>query len=300
VEEAAYRLIRDYERRRGAIPGCVVSPELVASALGCSVVYFSDEEREDHRIPPDAIGALKPAQGLIFVRQRIAAPGREQQTIGEELGHFVLHAKDKHKPGQLSLSMVMEEPDSGRAAFFCRTEDASFVDGQREPRWMSREAAFFAACLQMPRDRYEPVARQRLVEAVEQTISAGGGPWAKLDKRVQQAVIVLAEVRDLRGCDAPWGDDPNLLDDEDRCKRVLSLFDDLKVASALKALRTDHQRQVSDAAQRRRSAELGLTHDAADLFFEADGRPAFRRDKHYLVADVAVEAAWRLRSAPSH
>ena len=93
IEGLAYALIRKHESQHGKLPGCVVQPEILLPTVGCELVYFDDAERADYGIPRDAIGALRPHERRVFIYQKIGSAGREGQTVGEEIGHFLLQAR---------------------------------------------------------------------------------------------------------------------------------------------------------------------------------------------------------------
>lgn len=186
IERKANELIAKHERSFGKIPGCVVAPELLRKSIECDIVLFGDDEREEFGIPEDAIGALRPHQRLIFIHDSIQSAGREGQTIGEEIGHFVLHAKGVAPTLQKSLRLDLDTPEEQGYAFFCRSEDASYVDGEREPAYMSIEAAFFGACVQMPRDRYLPAAERRILECLRQQPTASRC-WSSVEDKLRHA-----------------------------------------------------------------------------------------------------------------
>ena len=154
IEEQACALIRQYEAEHGRIAGIVVPPALLVPEVGCELVYFADEERAGYLIPADAIGALDVDERLVLVHDGITTPGREAHTIGEEIGHAMLHAK-LLSPDQQALGLDV----SATPRRYHRTEGSAFQDGQHEPVWMTAEAGYFAACLQMPRDRWGEAAR---------------------------------------------------------------------------------------------------------------------------------------------
>lgn len=256
IEARAYDLVATHERRFGRLVGCVLETELLVPTVGCSLVYYSDQEREEHHIPADAIGALKPYQRLIFIHDKIGVRGRENQTIGEELGHFVLHAKGVPEIGQQSLDLGFDVPESAGPKLFCRTPRDAFVDELVEPAWMSQEAAFFAACLQMPRDRYRPVAERCLQDAIRRAFKE---VRPLLSRRMAPIESKIARIPEADR--ASWD-----------CDSLGSLmFDTCVVDSAIDLLAREHGGLVSGAAQRRRMVELGLIHDAADLLAELPG-----------------------------
>jgi len=276
VEERAYQLLRSYERKRGGISGCVVPPELLVSEIGCELIYFSDAERKVYGIPWDAIGELRPFDRIIYIHDSIEVPGREGQTIGEEIGHFVLHAVGLPAPGQLAL---IPETDLRKREsvprFFRITDRGLSTEARREPAWMSREAAFFSACLQMPRDRYLPVARWRLRQALNLE-SPRCTCWLPLEEKVSLAQRMID---DLARADLDLADYHVLLP---------SGFDNAVIETALDLLSLDHKEQVSRAAQMRRFVELGLTVDAAQLLRSPDGQRLFPRWEFFFLTDLVL------------
>ena len=259
IEQRAYQFLESHEEKEG-VRGCVVKTELLLPAIGCELVYFSDEERAEHRIPVDAIGALKPDQKLVFIYSGIKDEGRENQTIGEEIGHLVLHS-GKFTPGQ----------DSSGEPMFCRMLETSYLNGTIEPIWMSREASFFAACLQMPRERYGPVVAKELRTALHmRPPSFGHGePLArKIDK-------LCTAVRKIDGKPSP----EQILDG------TWKIFDTLLINEALNEMERKHDGMATMMAQKRRLAELGFTHDAADIFAEHLGIKGIPPFQHYFLAD---------------
>jgi len=273
IEECACQLVWSHERKHKPIPGCVVPPALVLRDIDCELIYFSDADRPKYRIPWDAIGDLRPFQRLMFIYDCIEVRGREGQTIGHEIGHFVLHAKGVPALGQVELDL--EGVEASRAVFhrFYRTEQGMFVnDGQPEPVWMTREADFFGACLQMPRDRYLPVAERRLREALMAHLRLGN-PRRTLDEK-----IALAQ-RTINGL---AGQGVNL---EDHNPLLPGLFDNGVVEAALDLLERDHKGEVSRAAQRRRFVELGLAADAADVMRGPKGERLPPKWEFFFVTD---------------
>ena len=275
IEEQACALIRQYEAEHGRIAGIVVPPALLVPEVGCELVYFADEERGDYRIPADAIGALDVDERLVLVHDSIATPGREAHTIGEEIGHAVLHAK-LISPEQQALGM--EVPATPRIRRFHRTEGSAFQDGQHEPVWMTAEAGYFSACLQMPRDRWGEAARVRLQQAVRASLRCGNR-FPPADQRLAEASQFLRAVEQA-------GYDPA------QCNIVMPTLSESHVLEmALDALESQHNRQVSKAAQKRRFVELGMLHDLSDQLLGPDGERILPSFQFLLVADHVVEAA---------
>jgi len=276
VENTAVGLIRRREGNQGRIPGCVVRPSLLLQAAGCEMLYFADDERPEYGLSPEDLGALWPAKRLLLIHGSIAVPGREGQTVGHELGHLLLHAKGAPQPGQLGFAFEEESLSRGKAPMlFRRTAEGQFVDGRREPPWMTSEADFFAACLQMPADRYAPVAKSRLREAA-QALRREAAP---VEKRVDAARRHLQTIRngDLRAYEfehvAP------------------GVFDTAVVERALVLLQQDHGGQVSKAAQRRRFIELGLVVDMADRLREETGQDLLSPCEFLLLSDELARGA---------
>lgn len=271
IEAAASELIRRYERRNRPIEGCVVAPELLVEDAGCTLYYFTDDERAHLRIRPDAIGALFPSERMICVLAGMQVAGREQHTIGEELGHWILHAKGAPPPGQMGFDMEAEAMPASREAVFSRTADTSLYKGKEEPAWMHQEAGYFAACLQMPPDRFGPAAERHLRAAFRSL--RRGSALPELERRLEQVRQHASAIR-REGWDA-W-----------RCCRELpGLFDSDVIESALDLLHTEHGGQVSKAAQRRRFVELGLTLDVADRLEGPKGEPLLPHLEFFLLTD---------------
>lgn len=280
VEGKAYELIAKHESCHGKLPGCVVQPELLLKTLGCEHLYFGDAERADYGIPDDAIGALKPHQRFIFIHDSIQSVGREGQTLGEEMGHFVLHAKGVAGAGQQRLALDIDDQPSNGPLFFCRSLTASYVDGEGEPLWMSREAAFFGACLQMPRDRYMPAAERRLIECLQRQPETSAC-FRSVEEKLQQAHGCASQCIASR-CDL---NAVNLL--------MPGVFDTWLIEQALDLLESDHGGKVSRAAQKRRFAELGFAHDAAELFAARPAMPKLDRFEQYILSDQILKKAGR-------
>lgn len=279
IEGKAYDLISKHEHLRGKLAGCTVEPELLLGTLGCEFCYFSDEERGQYGIPDDAIGALKPHQRFIFIHDSIESVGREGQTFGEEIGHFVLHAKGVAAPEQQRLDFDLDAPING-PTFFCRSLSASYVDGEGEPAWMSREAAFFGACLQMPRDRYMPVAERRLIESLSKEPETSTC-WSTLDEKLTLGRTYAAKC-------VGRGQDTGLI-------HILMPggFDTRIIEEALDLLNNDHGGRVSRAAQKRRFVELGFAFDAAVLFADLAGMPKLNYSEHFILSDAILRKAKR-------
>lgn len=275
IEEQACALIRRYEAQHGRIAGIVVPPALLVSEVGCDLVYFADEERGHYRIPADAIGALDVDERLVLVHDSIATPGREAHTVGEELGHAVLHVK-LVPPEQQPLDL--EVPATSRIRRFHRTEGSAFQDGQHEPVWMTVEAGYFSACLQMPRDRWGEAARVRLEQAVRASLRCGNR-FPPADQRLAEAGQFLRAVEQA-------GYEPA------QCNLVMPTLSDSHVLEmALDVLELQHNRQVSRSAQTRRFVELGLVHDLADRLLGPSGERILSSGQFLFVADQVVEAA---------
>ena len=150
----------------------------------------------------------------------------------------------------------------GERSLFFRTAEVRYVDEMVEPVWMSREAAFFGACLQMPRDRYGPVAEQRLCQVAR---SLPPSDRAKL----RCGNLSVADSVEAR---------------------VLYLHGGI-VEKALDLLETDHGGQVSRSAQRRRLVELGLAVDATQITGGACGRSSTPRFAQVVVSDRVLREA---------
>ena len=276
VEAAACALIRRRETRRGRIPGCVVPPELLVAEVGCKLEYFGDEDRLRYKLPPDVIGALKPFKRLILVYHPIEVVGREWHTIGEEIGHMVLHAKGVPPPDQMDLGI--EHPSqTGPCGLFHRTVSSSYVDRDLEKPWMTREAGFFSACLQMPRDRYGPVAEKWLRKSLRAL--RAGREAGTVEERVT-AVRPYARLIAENGWDAA-------------AFSVFrpGMFDRDVIDNALDLLRTEHKGQVSKAAQRRRLVELGLVVDPSHLLRGSRGERLLPEFEFLFVSDGIREQA---------
>lgn len=273
IEEQACALIRQYEAEHGRIMGIVVPPALLVPKVGCELVYFADGERGNYGIPEDAIGALDVGQHLVLVHDGITTPGREAHTIGEEIGHAVLHAK-LLSPDQQALGLDV----SATPRRYHRTEGSAFQDGQHEPPWMTAEAGYFSACLQMPRDRWGEAARARLEQAVRASLRCGNR-FPPVDQRLAEASQFLRAVEQA-------GYDPA------QCNVAMPTLSESHVLEmALDALDMQHNRQVSRAAQTRRFTELGLVHDLADQVLGPKGERVLSSLQFLFVADDVVEAA---------
>ena len=261
IERKAYQFLETHEEKYGLAGGCVVKTELLLPAIGCDLVYFSDEERAKHLIPTDAIGALKPDQRLVFIYSGIKDHGRENQTIAEEIGHLVLHV-GRFKPVLNSNGETM----------LCRMLENSYLNGRVEPLWMSREASFFAACLQMPHDRYGPVVAKALRTALHERPACfkHGEPFACKVERLRRAVERNGG-RDLKP--------------EQVFELTWQIFDTQLINDALAEMEYEHEGMATLTAQKRRLAELGLAHDAADVFAEHLGMPQMPPFQHYFLAD---------------
>jgi len=275
IEEQACALIRRYEAEHGRIMGIVVPPALLVPKVGCELVYFADGERGDYGIPDDAIGALDVDQRLVLVHDGITTPGREAHTIGEEIGHAVLHAK-LLAPEQQALGLDVSA--ASRPRRYHRTEGSAFQDGQHEPAWMTAEAGYFAACLQMPRDRWGEAARARLEQAVRASLRCGNR-FPPADQRLAKARHFLRTVEKA-------GYDPA------QCNIVMPTLSESHILEmALDILELQHNRQVSKAAQTRRFVELGFVHDLADQLLGPSGERILSSGQFLFVADQVVEAA---------
>lgn len=269
IEAKAYELLMRYERKFGRFDGCVVRTEPLLQVLDCELVYFDDSDREHHGIPKNAIGALKPVQRLVFIHSGITNAGRESQTIGEEIGHFVLHAKGVPDLGQRSL---FEEPLGDDDQIFCRMPDTSYIDNEVEPRWMSQEASFFSACLQMPKERYGPTAGKFLREALHMRPAPfhHGDPFEIKVQRIKDRVAQFHGVK---------------LNPEEWLNQAWELFDTGLVRDVLDEMHFLHGGAVSIQAQRRRLVELGLLHDVSDVFAEHLGIQQVPRFQHFILSD---------------
>lgn len=279
IEQKAYGLIMGHERKHGKLDGCVIQPELLLQTVGCDLHYFDDRERAKHQIPGDAIGVLKPYQRLILIYAGIGNRGRENQTVGEEIGHFLLHAKGVPGPGQGVLGFEESTQTCPGPELFFRTEKDRFVDHREEPVWMSREAAFFAACLQMPLDRYGPRAEQRLMESLLRRVGSGGYRLRTVMEKQDLVRLYLDEIRRA-------GYDP-----EQYNALLPGVFDTDIVEEALDLLERDHGGVVSRQAQRRRMVELGLVVDAPGILADVPGAPEMPRFEHFVLSDDAVRQA---------
>ncbi len=277
IEEQACALIRRYEAKRGRLPGIIVSPALLVPEVGCDLVYFAGDEREGYGVPANAIGALDTERLLVLIHAAIETPGREGHTIGEEIGHAVLHAK-LVSPEQQALDLGVASSQGIR--LFTRTEEGAFNDGRQEPTWMSIEAGYFAACLMMPRDRYGDAARACLEQAVRASLRSGGR-FAPVEQRMAEARRFLDSVEQA-GYDLA------------QCNLVMpELSDGHLLEMALDALEPQHGREVSRVAQKRRFVELGLAHDLADQVAGPRGERVLSSLQFLFVADQVVEAARR-------
>jgi hypothetical protein len=275
IEEQACALIRRYEAKRGRIASIVVPPALFVPEVGCELIYFSDDERPQYRIADDVIGALDTDERWVLIHDTIQTPGREAHTVGEELGHAVLHAK-LAPPEQQTLGMEVEA--NPRPRRYHRTEGSAFQDGQSEPVWMTMEAGYFAACLTMPRDRWGEAACTRLEQAVRASLRCGNR-FPSVDRRLTEAGKFLRAAEQA-------GYDPA------QCNVVMPTLSESHVLEmALDALDMQHNRQVSRAAQTRRMVELGLVHDLADRLLGPSGERILSRGQFLFVADHVVEAA---------
>jgi hypothetical protein len=275
IEEQASALIRRYEAKHGRIPGIVVPPALLVPEVGCDLVYFSDDERAGYGVAADAIGALDTEKLLVLVHDSIETPGREAHTIGEEIGHAVLHAK-LTPPEQQALNP--EVPAASLPRRYYRTEESAFQDEQREPVWMTLEAGYFAACLTMPRDRWGKAARERLEQAAKASLRCGN--------RFPPAEQRLAEANKFLRAVERAGYEPA------QCNLVMPTLTETHILEmALDVLELQHNRQVSKAAQTRRFVELGLVHDLADQVLGPKGERVLASFQFLFVADHVVEAA---------
>ncbi len=280
IEEQASALIRRHEVKQGPIPGIVVPPALLVREIGCELVYYSDDERTSYGIPRDAIGALDTQKLLVLIHHAIEVPGREGHTIGEEVGHGVLHA-NLRSPEQQALDM--EVKDTTGVRLFCRTEREAFTDEQHEPVWMSMEAGYFAACLQMPRARYGTAAEEilRMLIGVRVRSNRRRLRTPTTEGRVARAMPYVQSIRDLNWSATNF----DLIQP--------GIFDTNVMDNAIHLLGTRCEWQVSKAAQKRRLVELGLADDAADLLRGPQGERVLPRFEFLWVAERVVEATLR-------
>lgn len=273
IETKANDLLAQHEAEQVAIKGCIVKTELILPTIGCNLIYFSDEERAEYGIPDDAIGALKPYQRFVFVHDSIHNVGRENLTVGEEIGHFVLHMANEERRMGLQKSPEL---------IFCRMMNDSYVNESVEPTWMSREATYFAACLMMPRDRYGVAAN----EALKQALNCH--PYHSTHRRTMQEKIELLLEFASKGCNRI---EPRSV----LLERAVHLFDMDVIENALLQLEREHGGLASRLAQRRRMLELGLVIDAVDLLPRQPRRSSDRlRFKYLILADsIVTEASGR-------
>ena len=161
VEAAAYGEYRKYERRIRPIRTAWTPMDLFVEDLwDCRLVYADPSELG---FPSDVLGGLRPDLRKILVADSVTNRGQENMVKAHEGAHLVLHVPRyvRVDPGQGTL---LEAEPQGPPAFYCRG-GTCYANGIVEPRWMSREAEFFGACLLLPRDTFRPRAERRIHQA---------------------------------------------------------------------------------------------------------------------------------------
>ncbi|HEY3285183.1 MAG TPA: ImmA/IrrE family metallo-endopeptidase [Armatimonadota bacterium] len=269
IEQAAFELLTKHEALCGGLQGCVVATELLVETAGCELCFFNESDRESLGIPPQAIGYYCPPSPVIYVRAGLQPSGRENQTIGEELGHHILHAV-------LVTSHPIGLPGPSPVGF-TRLPPEAQSEVKQEPEWMSQEAAFFSACLQMPSDRYLPAAKAALVWA-----------WRKHCPSEYRSDLEgrLKVAQDTLRWHSGQGD--QIIQ---RTLRDYGILCGSQVHEALGRLQAQHRGAVSKQAQIRRMIELGLLHDLADLLGNIPRVALWPRWTHLVMSDSVVRQA---------
>ena len=193
VEAKAYRLIGRYERRFGRI-GSLWLPvsHIVEGFLGYEVVYDAPEK---YNAPCDALAVLLPELKLIVQNERETEYlARENQNYGHEICHIECHLPAGFgNAAQLTMGGLIETTEPSH--IHCRVTACDGCKGA-DPPWAYREAEFFAACLQLPRERFGPIAEERLREALRSSLKSWNVRLQDLaDDEDLQAAVNTAAVR---------------------------------------------------------------------------------------------------------
>lgn len=147
VEERAWGLLREYERRCGMALKPPIDVDLVGE-LARGLIW-------DWDVIPEPAGkiiwaALHPEERRIVLNERHAAKflenvGLERFTKAHEIGHWELHVAP-HQSAQPALPGIVPE-----GPLYCRGAQKS---------WLERHADWFAAALLMPAPLFVPMARR--------------------------------------------------------------------------------------------------------------------------------------------
>lgn len=152
------------------------------------------DDPQSYGAAPGALAVLRPDLRLVVVSDHPADRARLEWNAAHEGAHIVMHVPPGDEPGQESLSFGNEiEAGTGERSVYCRDKTCGFLNGPEQP-FMYREAEYFAGCLLMPRDRYEPLAQTRLIEALDECLSRGriGLQDIESSERLRSAVYTQA------------------------------------------------------------------------------------------------------------
>lgn len=147
IEETAYRELTLYEQKFGKIFNEAIPIEKIVTDLWGLKIVPADLRAGGYDIPPGTEGFLDHTQRIILLDINCTEAQR-RFTLACEGGHWVLHRRSRPAANQLRLL----------------TEDR-FYRPDSEPGWEHRESQFFAACLLLPRFKFEPLAQQLLTGA---------------------------------------------------------------------------------------------------------------------------------------
>ena len=171
IEGLASDQIRRYESKVCKIDTPWIPVDKFVENLWKYELLYDDPQR--HGAAPGALAVLRPDLQLVVVSDRPADRARLEWNAAHEGAHIVVHVPPANEPSQGSLLFGNEiEAGMGERAVYCRDRTCGFLDGPEQP-YMYREAEYFAGCLLMPRERYEPLAKKRLIEALEECMSRG-------------------------------------------------------------------------------------------------------------------------------
>jgi hypothetical protein len=131
------------------------------------------DDPESYGAATGALAALLPDLQLVVVSDRAEDRSRLEWNAAHEGAHIVVHVPPAGEPSQGSLSFGSQiDVSAVKRSIYCRGNACGFLGGPEEP-YMYREAEFFAGCLLMPRDRYGPLAKMRLTEALDECMHRG-------------------------------------------------------------------------------------------------------------------------------
>lgn len=193
IEAIASKEIARYEKRISKIDTAVIPVDKFIEKLwGYELLYDNPAK---YGAVPGALAALRPDLKLVIISDEAGDQTRLEWNAAHEGAHILLHIpyNNESTPPDIYPSDDRTDVRSSKRSIFCRNDSCGFADGPEHP-YMYREAEYFAGCLLMSRERYEPLAAHRFTEALDECLDRTNMRFQDIESNEGLRIITYTQV----------------------------------------------------------------------------------------------------------